>query len=150
MLIALADCKAKVVALHGGLRTVPHRALVLGPVVAQVWRPQPALMQALSGVLKDCTVPQARTSEQPMRETKAGRPECLACATGLDPADWRRIGTALGWASLPGKKRPDAVDAWVALAAARHGGAVIFTTHPGDIHAYLKVLAPTDVHVVTV
>ncbi|MEU1314397.1 hypothetical protein [Streptomyces tibetensis] len=150
MLIALADRKAKAVALHEGLRTVPHRALVLGPVLAQVWRPQPALVHALSGVLKDCTVPQARTSEPPMRETKAGRPDCLACATGPDLADWRRIGTALGRAPLPAKKRPDAVDAWVALAAARHGNAVIFTTDPGDIQAYLTVLAPTDVHVVAV
>jgi hypothetical protein len=85
-----------------------------------------------------------------MRETKAGRPECLACATGPDLADWRRIGTALGSATLPPKKRPDAVDAWVALAAARHGSAVIFTTDPGDIDAYLTVLAPQDVHVVDV
>lgn len=61
MLIALADRKAKAVALHEGLGTVPHRALVLGPVLAQVWRPLPALVHALSGVLKDCTVPQART-----------------------------------------------------------------------------------------
>jgi hypothetical protein len=42
------------------------------------------------------------------------------------------------------------VDAWVALAAPRHGSAVIFTTAPGDIHAYLAVLAPTDVHAVAV
>jgi hypothetical protein len=85
-----------------------------------------------------------------MREAKAGRPECLACATGPDLADWRRIGTALGRAALPAKKRPDAVDAWVALAAARHGSVVIFTTDPGDIQAYLTVLAPSDVHVVAV
>ncbi|WP_374983371.1 hypothetical protein [Streptomyces fradiae] len=137
-------------ALREGLRTVPHRALVLGPVLAEVWRPRPALVHALSGVLKDCTVPQARTSEPPMREAKAGRPECLASATGPDLVDWRRVGTALGCATLPAKKRPDAVDAWVALAAARHGSAVIFTTDPEDIRAYLSVLAPADVHVVAV
>ena len=75
----------------------------------------------------------------------------LRCTpTGPDLADWRRIGTALGRATLPTKKRPDAVDAWVTLAAARHGSAVIFTTDPGDIHAYLTVLASTDVHVVAV
>jgi hypothetical protein len=38
----------------------------------------------------------------------------------------------------------------VTLAAARHGSAVIFTTDPGDIHAYLTVLGPADVHVVAV
>ncbi|TDC12662.1 hypothetical protein E1265_29445 [Streptomyces sp. 8K308] len=150
MLIALADGKAKAAALHDGLRAAPHRALVLGPVLAQVWRPRPALVHAVSTVLKDCTVPRARTSEPPMRPTNAGRPECLACATGPDLADWRRIGTALGQAALPAKKRPDAVDAWVALAAARHGSAVIFTSDPDDIHAYLEVLAPPDVHVVAV
>jgi hypothetical protein len=85
-----------------------------------------------------------------MRETKAGRPERLACATGPDLVDWRRIGTALGQAVLPAKKRPDAVGAWVALAAARHGSAVIFTSDPEDIRAYLVVLAPPDVHVVAV
>ncbi|WP_327377374.1 hypothetical protein OG393_27535 [Streptomyces sp. NBC_01216] len=147
MLIALADRKAKALALHDGLKRTPHRALVLGPVLAQVWRPRPAVVHALTGTLKDCTVPQARTAEPPMRETNAGRPECIACATGPDIADWRRIGTALGEAKLPSKKRPDAVDAWVALSAARHGSAVIFTSDPEDIEAYLAVLNPTDVHV---
>ncbi len=85
-----------------------------------------------------------------MRETKAGRPACLACATGPDLTDWRRVGTALGQAALPAKKKPDAVDAWVALAAARHGGAVIFTSDPDDLLAYLAVLRPHDVHVVAV
>lgn len=36
------------------------------------------------------------------------------------------------------------------LAAARHGSAVIFTTDPGDIRAYLAVLGATDVHVVAI
>jgi hypothetical protein len=42
------------------------------------------------------------------------------------------------------------VDAWVALTAARYGSAVIFTPDPGNIHAYLTVLAPTDVRAVAV
>ncbi|GAA0474508.1 hypothetical protein ACFQ2B_36980 [Streptomyces stramineus] len=147
MLIALADRKAKAVHLHEALKATPHRALVLGPVLAQVWRPNPALVHALATVLKDCSVPQARGSAPPMRETKAGRPECVACATGFDLTDWRRIGTTLGQAELPAKKRPDAVDACVALAAAKHGSAVIFTSEPEDIAAYLAVLNPTDVHV---
>ncbi|MFE1952351.1 hypothetical protein ACFW9D_18040 [Streptomyces sp. NPDC059524] len=150
MLIALADRKAKAVALHEGLRGAPHRALVLGPVLAQVWRPRPALVHAMSGLLKDCVVPQARSSEPPMRETRAGRPECLPCTAGPDLADWRRVGTALGAAPLPPKKRPDAVDAWVCLAAMRHGSAVIFTSDPEDIHACLETLSPRDVHVVAV
>lgn len=123
---------------------------MLGPVLAQVWRPRPSLVHALAGVLKDCVVPQARSSEPPMRETKAGHPACPACATGPDLTDWRRVGTMLGQAALPVKKRPDAVDAWVALAAARHGSAVIFTSDPDDLLAYLAVLRPQDVHVVPV
>ncbi len=51
---------------------------------------------------------------------------------------------------MPLKKKPDAVDAWVALAAARHGSAVIFTSDPDDVKAYLAVLEPPDVHVVAV
>lgn len=150
MLIALADRKAKAVALHQNLRETPHRALVLGPVLAQVWRPRPAVVHALAGVLQDCTVPQARSSEPPMRDTKAGRPECIACATGPDVTDWRRVGVALSEASLPAKKKPDAVDAWVALSAVKHGSAVIFTSDPEDIEAYLAVLNSGDVHVVPV
>ncbi|WP_236239905.1 hypothetical protein [Streptomyces sp. CC228A] len=147
MLIALADRRAKPVRLHEALRAAPHRAVVLGPVLAQVWRPHPALVHVLGAVLKDCTVPRTRGSAPPMRETKAGRPECIACATGLDLADWHRVGTLLGQADLPAKKRPDAVDACVALAAAKHGSAVVFTSDPQDIAAYLAVLDPPDVHV---
>ncbi|WP_206282813.1 hypothetical protein [Streptomyces chilikensis] len=147
MLIALADRKAKAVHLHEAMRGTPHRAVVLGPVLAQVWRPAPRLVHALAGVLGDCTVPQARGSAPPMRDTRAGRPECIGCLTGPDLTDWRRVGTALGQAALPGKKKPDAVDAWVALAAAKHGSAVIFTSDPEDVKAYLAVLDPPDVHV---
>jgi hypothetical protein len=150
MLSALADRKAKAVCLHEGLKEAPHRALVLGPVLAQVWRPRPALVHVLAGVLKDCSVPQARSSLPPMRPTSAGQAECIACATGPGITDWRRIGTALGEAALPPEKKPDAVDAWVALAAVRHGSSVIFTSDPDDLSGYLEVLSPPDVHVVTV
>jgi len=71
----------------------------------------------------------------------------MACAVGPDLTDWRRVGAALGEARLPAKKRPDAVDAWVALSAVKHGSAVIFTSDPEDIEAYLGVLNPRDVHV---
>jgi hypothetical protein len=87
MLIALADRKAKAVHLHEGLKASPRRALVLGPVLAQVWRPRPALVHALAGVLKNCSVPQARSSLPPMRKTSVGQPECIACATGPDGTD---------------------------------------------------------------
>ncbi|MFE2428650.1 hypothetical protein ACFXJ5_18160 [Streptomyces sp. NPDC059373] len=150
MLIALADRKAKAVRLHGGLKGAPHRAVVLGPVLAQVWRPHPAIVHALAGVMKDCTVPQARTAAAAMRPTSAGQTPCMACATGPDLTDWHRIGAALGMAELPPKKRPDAVDALVALTAVRHGSAVVFTSDPDDLRAYLSALKAQDVHVVQV
>lgn len=150
MLIALADRKAKAVALHRGLKATPHRALVLGPVLAQIWRPRPALIHALAGVLRDCTVPGARASEPAMRENEAGQAECIACAAGPYLTDWRRVGAALGEAQLPARKKPDAVDAWVALSAVKHGSAVIFTSDPEGIEAYLSVLNPSDVHVESV
>ncbi|MET9291496.1 hypothetical protein [Streptomyces sp. NPDC003077] len=150
MLLAPADRKPKAVRIHKDLRAHPHRALVLGPVLARVGRPRPSVVHALAGILRDCCVPQARSGPRPMRETGAGVPECLTCATGPDLADWRRVGTALGAVSLEGKKRPDAVAAWVAFAAAKHDGAIIFTSDPSDLQAYLDVLNPPDVHVVSV
>lgn len=150
MLIALADRKAKAVRLHAGLQGTPHRAVVLGPVLAQVWRPSPAIVHAMAAVLKDCTVPQARSSAPAMRPTSAGQTVCIHCVTGPDLAEWQRIGSALGTAELPPKKRPDAVDALVALTAARHGSAVVFTSDPADLTAYLAALDAHDVHVVQI
>lgn len=150
MLIALADRKSKAVRMHAGLAGAPHRAVVLGPVLAQVWRPRPAVVHALAGVMKECTVPQARASLPAMRPTPAGETVCLSCAGGPDLTEWHRIGAALGGADLPAKKRPDAVDALVALTAVRHGSAVVFTSDPDDITAYLRALDAQDVHVVPV
>ncbi|MFJ9901874.1 hypothetical protein ACIRVK_03025 [Streptomyces sp. NPDC101152] len=64
--------------------------------------------------------------------------------------DWRRLGTALGAAKLPPKKKPDTVAAWVTLSAVKHGSAVVFTSDPGDIEAYLALMHPVDVHIVPV
>ncbi|GAB2738665.1 hypothetical protein GCM10010442_69080 [Kitasatospora kifunensis] len=85
-----------------------------------------------------------------MRPTSAGQTVCIMCATGPDLAEWQRIGSALGTAELSPKKRPDAVDALVALTAARHGSAVVFTSDPADLTAYLAVLDAHDVHVVQI
>lgn len=150
MLIALLDHKAKAVHLHRGLVGTGHRAVVLGPVLAQVWRPRPATTHALAQILKDCTIPQARSAPPALRPTTAGQATCLACASPPDVADWQRIGTVLGTATLPPKKRPDTVDALVALTATRHGSAVIFTSDPADLTAYLDALGARDVHTVLV
>jgi predicted nucleic acid-binding protein len=150
MLIALIDRKAKAIHLHERLNRTAHRAVVLGPVLAQVWRPHPATVHALSRIMKDCTVPQARSGAVALRPTDAGQATCLTCASAPDLTDWQRIGSALGTADLPAKKRPDAVDALVALTAARHGSAVIFSSDPLDLSAYLNSLNARDVHVVDV
>jgi len=150
MLIALVDRKAKAVHLHNGLEGTSHRAVVLGPVLAQVWRPQPSTVHALAHVLKGCTVPQARSAAPALRATLVGQATCLTCASAPDLTDWQRIGTVLSTAAIAPKKRPDTVDALVALTAARHGSAVIFTSDPADLTAYLDALNARDVHTVRV
>jgi hypothetical protein len=150
MLIALADRKAKAVKLHEVACETAHRPVVAGPVLSQVWRPNPGTVHALGAVLRDCTIPQARTSAQPMRSGSAGQAACIVCAVGIDVKDWQRVGTVLGTVDLPAKKRPDAVDALVALIAVRHISSVVFTSDPHDISAYLAAFAAHDVHVVPV
>jgi hypothetical protein len=150
MLIALADRKAKAVRLHEGLQATPHRAIVPGPVLGQVWRPAPNTVHALATALRECTVPHARSSPGALRPTAVGQPVCLLCSAALDLADWHRIGGALGTADLPPKKRPDVVDAMVAMTAVRHGSAVVFTSDPDDISAYLSVLNAQDVRLVAI
>jgi len=49
-----------------------------------------------------------------------------------------------------GKKRPDTVDALVALTAARHGSTAIITSGPTDLTAYLDALHARDVRIVPV
>jgi hypothetical protein len=95
-------------------------------------------------------LPQARSAAPTMRPTSAGQTACIVCATGPDLIEWQRVGSALAAADLPPKKRPDAVDALVALTATRHGSAVVFTSDPADIDAYLKALNARDVHLVRV
>jgi hypothetical protein len=72
------------------------------------------------------------------------------CNTALDLAEWHRIGGALATAILPPKKRPDVVDALVAITAVRHGSAVVFTSDPDGIGAYLSALNAQDVRLVAV
>ncbi|WP_017623670.1 hypothetical protein [Nocardiopsis chromatogenes] len=150
MLIGLAARKAKAVRIHKGLPGAPHRAVLPGPVLARVWRPDPATVHAMSAVLKECTVPQVRSSPAALRPTAAGQAERIACATAPDITDWRRIGAVLGTADLPAKKWPDAVDASVAWTAVKHRSAVVFTGDPGDIGAYVGAIGAEDVHIVAV
>jgi hypothetical protein len=51
----------------------------------------------------------------------------------------------LAVARLPAKKRPDAIDALVVIAAATHGPAQILTSNPEDIAAYAATLDHADI-----
>ena len=55
--------------------------------------------------------------------------------------DWRRVGELIGRAAvLDSKKRPDPVDGLVALTAMEIDAALVATSDPDDIQAYLDQL----------
>lgn len=116
MLIALSEKRP-------GIALARHRDLarnglpvVPAPVVAQAWRGG-ASHAHLARALKECAV--------------------VCCYTELE---WRRVGELIGRAELPAKKRPDPVDGLVALTAVEIGAAVIATSDPQDMRAYLGQL----------
>jgi len=145
MLVALLRGKVAAVVLHHALRAAAHRPIVIGPVLAQCWRPDPQTVHAFSQYLKDCTVPQARDSATPVRATDAVAGGCVACARTASLDTYKRAGAMLGKALLPPKKRPDAVDALVVVTAALHGPAQILTSEPEDIRAYAATLDHADI-----
>ncbi|WP_225839895.1 hypothetical protein [Streptomyces sp. NK08204] len=55
-----------------------------------------------------------------------------------------RVGELIGRADLPGKKRPDPVDGLVALTALQIGAAMVATSDPAVIQAYLDQLPRAD------
>ena len=67
MLVALLRGKPAALLLHRGLRAAPHRPVIIGPVLAQAWRPDPKTVHAFSHFLRDCTVPQTREGTPPTR-----------------------------------------------------------------------------------
>lgn len=144
MLVALLRGKPAAVVLHHALRAAAHRPIVIGPVLAQCWRPDPKTVHAFSQYLKDCTVPQARDSATPIRAGDAIGGGCVACARTASLDSHKRAGAMLGKA-LPPKKRPDAVDALVVVTAALHGPAQILTSDPEDIRAYTATLDHADI-----
>jgi hypothetical protein len=141
MLVALLRGKPAAVVLHHALRAAAHRPIVIGPVLAQCWRPDLKFSQ----YLKDCTVPQARDSATPVRAAGAADGGCVACARTASLDTYKRAGVMLGRALLPPKKRPDAVDALVVVTAALHGPAQILTSDPEDIRAYTVTLDHADI-----
>jgi hypothetical protein len=64
MLFALLRGKPSAIVLRQALRVASQRPVIIGPVVAQRWRPDPKTVHAFSQYLKDCTVPQTRDTAQ--------------------------------------------------------------------------------------
>ncbi len=145
MLLALLGGKPAALVLHHALRSAPHRPVIIGPVLAQSWRPDPKTVYAFSQYLKDCTVPQARGTAPPVRGTSVTSAACVACAKTFTLDSYSRVGAMLGAAVLPGRKQPDAVDALVVMAAALHAPAQIITSDPGDVTAYAATLDRADI-----
>jgi hypothetical protein len=150
MLAALLRGKPVALVLHHALRAAAHRPIIIGPVLAQCWRPDPKTVHAFSQYLKDCTVPQARGTAPPVRGHAGATTGCVACARTFSLDSYKRAGAMLGMAALPAKKRPDAVDALVVIIAALHGPAQILTSDPDDILAYARTLNQPDIAIETI
>ncbi|WP_239313755.1 hypothetical protein, partial [Frankia sp. Cj3] len=95
MLVALLRDSSAARLLHHGLRAAPHRPVVIGPVLAQAWRPDPKTLQSFSQYLKDCTVPQTRESASPMRGVSGVPAGCVACARTFTLDSYKRAGAML-------------------------------------------------------
>jgi hypothetical protein len=140
MLIALLDKDRRARAAHEALTASPHRPIITGPVLTQVWRDGPAIVHALAGIADDCTILQAKDGIGPIRGLERGVIGCLPCHRVYRRADFQRAGRMLGKAHLPAKKKPDAVDALVMVAAAWHSPSLILTSDPEDLLAYREAL----------
>ena len=140
MLIALLDKDLRARAAHEAMKAAPHRPVITGPVLAQVWRDGPATVHALAGIAADCTILQAKDDIGPIRGLERGVIGCLPCHRVYRRADFQRAGRMLGKAHLPPRKKPDAVDALVMVAAAWHSPSLILTSDPEDLLAYREVL----------
>ncbi len=145
MLVALLRGKPAAQVLHHGLRAAPHRPVIIGPVLAQAWRPDPKTVHAFSQYLRDCTLPQTRGGASPAQGTASLQAGCVACARTFTLDSYKRAGAMLAAAKLPARKRPDVIDALVVIAAAMHGPAQILTSDPDDMTAYAATLDSADI-----
>lgn len=150
MLIALLDRNARARAAHEALKTSPHRPIITGPVLAQVWRDGPAIVHTLAGIVGECTILQAKDDIGPIRGLEEGIVGCLPCHRVYRRADFQRAGKILGKADLRAKKKPDAVDALIIAAAAWHGPSVILTSDLEDLIAYRAVLDTNHIEIISV
>jgi hypothetical protein len=150
MLIALLGKDAHARAAHEALRVSPHRPIITGPVLAQVWRDGPAIVHTLAGIAGECTILQAKDDVGAIRDLEEGVIGCLPCHRVYRRADFQRAGKMLGKADLPAKKKPDAVDALIIAAAAWHGPSLILTSDQADLTAYRAVLDTHQIEIMSV
>lgn len=150
MLIALLDKDLRARTAHEALKASPHRPVVTGPVLTQVWRDGPATVHTLAGIANDCTILQAKDDIGPIRGLERGVIGCLPCHRVYRRADFQRAGRMLGKAHLPPKKKPDAVDALVMVAAAWHSPSLILTSDLEDLLAYRAVLDTRQIEIMPV
>jgi hypothetical protein len=150
MLIALLDKDLRARAAHEALKSSPHRPIITGPILAQVWRDGPATAHALAGIVGDCTILQAKDDISPIRGLERGVIGCLPCHRVYRRADFQRAGRMLGKAHLPPRKWPDAVDALVMVAAAWHSPSLVLTSDSADLLAYRAVLDTRQIEIVSV
>jgi hypothetical protein len=150
MLIALLDNNARARATHEALKASPHRPVITGPVLTQVWRDGPAIVHTLAGIARECTILQAKDDIGPIRDLEEGIIGCLPCHCVYRRADFQRAGKILGKADLPPRKRPDSVDALIIAAAAWHGPALILTSDLEDLIAYRAVLDTHQIEIMSV
>lgn len=150
MLLALLDKDRRARSAHEVLKASPHRPVITGPVLAKVWRDGPAMVHALAGIAEDCTILQAKDDIGAIRGLERGVIGCLPCHRVYRQADFQRAGLMLGKARLPAKKKPDAVDALVMVAAAWHSPSLVLTSDPGDLLAYRAVLDTHQIEIMSV
>ena len=150
MLLALLASDARARAAHEVLKASPHRPVVTGPVLSQVWRESSATAHALSAIVGDCTILQAKDDIGPIRGLERGVIGCLPCHRVYRRADFQRAGQMLGKARLPAKNKPDAVGALVIVAAAWHGPSLVLTSDPEDLLAYRAVLDTPQIEIMPV
>ncbi|WP_370270893.1 hypothetical protein [Streptomyces sp. V4I8] len=113
MLIALAAPGNSQARLRHTEYCLAGQPVVPAPVIAQAWRGGAKTAQ-LARALKDCAV--------------------VCCYT---ETDWRRVGELIRRAGLPPKKKPDPIDGLAVLTAVEIDAAIIATSNPEDIQAYL-------------
>jgi hypothetical protein len=105
MLIALLGKDLRARTAHEALTASPHRPVITGPVLAQVWRDGPAIVHALAGIADDCTILQAKDDIGPIRGLERGVIDCLPCHRVYRRADFQRAGKLLGKADLAARSR---------------------------------------------